>query len=99
MKKQKYYTIKQEDIKHYLKIILGVLLLFLAAIIIIKILVPMVFAMCTVLLSLYLMYPTLDTNFKFIGACFLLVVTWKFAESFCYAFFLSIKQGVKFING
>ena len=67
-----------------------------AAILLIKICIPLAISLVGMFLALIKIYPQLDLNLKFIGGCFFVVAYWYILNAFAYVGIrlLSIGTGI-----
>lgn len=78
--------------------IIGILLIIFGVTLSVKILVPMVLSILSIFLALLKLYPLLETNFKFIGGCFFLVVYWYIFGALASVIIKIIEWGYKFYS-
>jgi ascorbate-specific PTS system EIIC-type component UlaA len=95
-KKQK--KILKETFKTTIKIFLGVILICLGATLLIKICVPLILNLLGMLVNLIKLYSFVDTNTKFIGGCFFLVLGWYVLTAFIQIMMALVRVGLEMLS-
>jgi hypothetical protein len=90
---------KEKKYKVTLTFWIGLLIICLAIVLLFKIIVPLVLGLVYMFISLIKLYTLLDTNGKFYGGCFFLIVYFYIFSTLCNIMIVLFKYGYKKIDG